>query len=190
MIFEKSKSPLLEFCRQTNLKKGFFIEKAINTDSCKGFLDKYLAGVNLMDVFNKARGQRGFAYNPISTAKEYANGLALGSIQGTNGNDRGGGIDFSANFQGTQINSGGGGSLFNVTQAAEFVSTFIHELIHISANSRDDVGMEKLLRNGGENMGLPEKYVKSQYTASMSWGPVLEKNCGVTPEMILGWLNE
>ncbi|MGH9948974.1 MAG: hypothetical protein ACRD6X_17525, partial [Pyrinomonadaceae bacterium] len=107
------------------------LETLLKKKGCKDFIDKYVGGANLLDVFDSVRGKGGYLWGDFRNG-----GVADGS-----GNQIA--LTKDRKWIGSNLKTEFYNTLFNI-------NTLIHELIHSAAPFPKDSFMAKLLHDNGE----------------------------------------
>lgn len=161
------------------------LARALQSQSCKDFINEFVGGVDLLSVFDLVRVQGGFAFNSINAA-----GLAYGAVANEKpATSVGAAIDFSSSmYRRVRSSIGGTGTgLLDVELAAQMVGTLIHELIHASDHKRTDFHMRDRLHAAGKGITLPpDSPGDPAYLASVEWRTGLQSACGVSSVDLFG----
>ena len=165
-----------------------FLEKNINKDSCKTFIQSLAGNVNLTDLFKKVRKQGGVYLAP---RKDYDGeaAFAIGNFE-----EETAGIEFNTNPNPFPAKS----LLKSVIQTRVNVLTIIHELLHLITKLNDGQLSQKLHKEGviiappppilAKNPRPTTKEIVAWRNANSSyWNSALSNNCLPDVEEFRGW---
>ena len=168
-----------------------FLKLALERDSCKQFVQKYVGAVDLLDAFDKLLEQGGLIVVPARPGEPQA-AFAIGLIQNKTAR-----IEFNhdPNPYPAKV------QISAYIGTKNMVSTLIHELIHLIDGRNHDSAMATRIADGGDNKNpLPQKddYDKfgkrkdgtaGNYVFDVSnfWNTPLRSACNPSDEVFRRW---